>query len=88
MVALHLDNTATKASFFHFRLVCCILNLANKHGITLIPTYMPTHLDVEASYLSWGWLVLERNLLLHMAQAALQLCGQMEVDLLGSPCTN
>ena len=56
MVALHLDKSTAKAylcnqdgtaSLFLCRLACCILNLADKHGITLIPTYIHTHLNVE-----------------------------------------
>ena len=66
VVALHLDNNTAKAylsyqggtaSLFLPRLACCILNLADKHGITLIPTYTFSHLSVEANYLSQGRLV-------------------------------
>ena len=39
------------------RLVCNVLSLTQKHGITLIPAYIPTHLNVEADYLSWGRMV-------------------------------
>ena len=65
MVALHLDNGTAKAylcnqggtvSPFLSRLAC--QSLTNKHGI-LIPAYIPTHLNVEADYLSWDWLLLE-----------------------------
>ena len=61
VVALHLDNSTAKAylcnqgrtvSHFLSRLACQILKLTNKHGITLIPAYIPTHLNVEANYLS------------------------------------
>ena len=61
MVALHLDNSMAKAylcsqdgtaPLFLSRLACSILNLANKHGITLIPACIPTHLNVEANHLS------------------------------------
>ena len=31
-----------------------ILSLTDKHGITLLPAYIPTHLNVEADYLSLG----------------------------------
>ena len=67
VVALHLDNSTTKAYLcnqggtvppFLSRLVCWILSLTNKHGITLIPTYIPTYLNVEANYLSQGWMLL------------------------------
>ena len=37
------------------RLACHILNLAKKHGITLIPAYKPTHLNVEAISQGEGW---------------------------------
>ena len=62
VVALHLDNSTAKAylcnqggtvSPFLSRLTCRILSLNNKHGNTLIPAYIPTHLNVEAYYLSW-----------------------------------
>ena len=61
MVALHLDSSTSKAylcsqggtvSPFLSRLACWILSLTDKHGITLIPAYIPTHLNVEADYLS------------------------------------
>ena len=59
VVALHLDNTTAKAylcyqggkaSLFLSRLACHILNLTNKHGITLISANIPIHLNVEADY--------------------------------------
>ena len=68
VVALHLDNNMAKASLcnqsgtastFLYRLACHILNLANMHGIHFFPTYIPTHLNVEADYLSQGRLVPE-----------------------------
>ena len=61
VVALHLDNLTTKTylcnqggtvSPFLSRLACQILSLTNKHGITLLPAYIPTHVNVEADYLS------------------------------------
>ena len=61
VVALHLDKSTAKAylcnqggtvSPFLSRLACWILSLTNKHGITLIPAYIPTHLNVEADFLS------------------------------------
>ena len=61
VVALHLDNSTAKAylcnqggtvSPFLSRLACQILSLTNKHGITLLPAYIPTHLNVEADFLS------------------------------------
>ena len=61
VVALHLDNSTAKAylcnkdgTVFPFlsRLACWILSLTNEHGISLIPAHIPTHLNVEANYLS------------------------------------
>ena len=61
VVALHLDNSTAKAylcnqggtvSPFLSRLACWILSLTDKHGITLLPAYIPTHLNVEADFLS------------------------------------
>ena len=55
VVALHLDNSTAKAylcnqggtvSPFLSRLACRILSLTDKHGITLLPAYIPTHLNV------------------------------------------
>ena len=40
------------ASLLFSKLACYIWNLANKHGITSIPAYIPTCLNVEANYLS------------------------------------
>ena len=37
---------------FLSRLACQILSLTNKHGITLLPAYIPAHLNVEADFLS------------------------------------
>ena len=93
VLALHLDNSTAKAylcnqvgtvSPFLSRLACQILSLTNKHGITLNPAYIPTHLSVEASYLSWDWMFLEWHLLPQVAQAAFNLWGLPEVDLLAS----
>ena len=95
VVALHLDNSTAKAylcnqggtvSPFLSRLACQILSLTNKHGITLIPAYIPTHLNVEADYLSWDQMLPEWHLLPQMAQAAFHLWGLPEVDLLASSC--
>ena len=63
VAALHLCNNTAKAyiciqsgtvSLFVSSLACCILSMTNKHGITPIPAYIPTHLNVEAHYLLWG----------------------------------
>ena len=60
-VALHLDNSTAKAylcnqggtvSPFLSRLACQMLSLTDKHGITLLPAYIHTHLNMEADYLS------------------------------------
>ena len=68
VVALHLDNSTAKAylcnqggavSPFLSRLACQILSLTNKHGITFLPAYILTHLNVEADLLSWDWLLPE-----------------------------
>ena len=69
---------------FPSRLTCQILSLTNKHGITLIPAYIPTHLNVEADYLSQNWLLLEWHLLPQVAHRAFSLWGLPEVDLLAS----
>ena len=96
VVALHLDNNTANADLcnqcgtvspFLSRLACQILNLTDKHSITLIPAYILTHLNVEANYLSWGQLLLEWHLLPHMAQVAFCLWGLPQVDLLASSHT-
>ena len=69
---------------FLSRLACQILSLTDKHGITLLPAYIPTHLNVEADFLSWDWLLPEWHLLPQVAQAAFHLWGLPEVDLLAS----
>ena len=93
VVALHLDNSTAKAylcnqdgtvSPFLSRLACQILSLTDKHGITLLPAYIPTHLNVEADYLSWDRLFPEWHLLPQVAHAAFCLWGLPEVDLLAS----
>ena len=65
-----------------------MLNLSDMHDINLIPVYLPTHLNVEADYLSWRRVVLEWHLLPSRAQATFQLLGQPEVDLLASSCSH
>ena len=93
VVALHLDSSTAKAylcnqdgtvSPFLSRLACQILSLTNKHGITLIPAYIPTHLNVEAKYLSQDQMLPEWHLLPQVVQAAFHLWGLPEVDLLAS----
>ena len=93
VVALHLDNCTAKAylcnqggtvSPFLSRLACWILSLTDKHGITLLPAYIPTHLNLEADFLSKHQLLLEWHLLPQMSQVAFHLWGLSEVDLLAS----
>ena len=93
VVVLHLNNSNAMAylchqggtvSPFHSRLACQILSLTDKHGITLIPAYIPTHLNVESYYLSWNWLLLEWHLLPQVAHASFHLWGLPEVALLAS----
>ena len=99
VVALHLDNSTAKAylcnqggrvSPFLSRLACQILSLlslTDKHSITFIPAYIPTHLNVEVYYLSQGQLPPEWHLFLQVAQAAFPLWGLPEMDLLKSSHT-
>ena len=93
VVALHLDNSTVKAylcnqggtvSPFLSRLACCILSMTDKHVSTLTPAYISTHLNVEAKYLSWDWMLQEWHLVPQVAQAAFHLWGLPEVDLLSS----
>ena len=84
MVALHLDNSSAKADLcnqggtvspFLSRLACQILSLTNKHGIILIPAYIPTHHNVEANYLSQDQKLPKWHLLPQVAQADFHLWG-------------
>ena len=93
VVALHLDNSNAKAYLcnqggtvpsFLSRLACHILSLTEKHGITLILTYFPAHLNVEADYLPQDQMLPEWHLLPQVAQTAFHLCDLPEVDLLAS----
>ena len=72
---------------FLSRLACQILSLTNTHVITLIPAYIPTHLNVEADYLSQVIMLLEWHLLPQVAHAAFDLWSLSEVDLLASCCS-
>ena len=65
-------NQGGTASFFLSRLVCCILDVANKHGITLYCSMHTYHLSVETNYLSCSQLNPEWHLLPHIAQATFQ----------------
>ena len=91
VVALHLDNSTAKAYLcnqggtvppFLSRLACQILSLTDKHGITLLPAYIPTHLNVKADFLSQDRMLLEWHLLPQGTQAAFHLWGLPEVDFL------
>ena len=91
-VALHLDNSTAKAylfsqdgtvSLFLSKLASCILNLINKNGITLIPTHILTHLNVETDNLSWGRFVPEWHLPPLIVQAVFQLWGSTRVGSVG-----
>ena len=80
VVALHLDNSTAKAyqcnqggTVSPILSGCPILSLTDKYGITLIPAYIPTHLNVEADYLSHYWILPEWPLLPQVAQAAFHL---------------
>ena len=79
VVALHLGNITAKAylcnqggtlSPFLSRLACLMSSLTNTHGITPIPAYIPTHLNVEANYLSQDWMLPEWHLLPQVAHAS------------------
>ena len=47
----------------------------NKHGITLIPAYIPSDLNVEANYLSWDQIFPEWHLLPQLAPVAFHFWG-------------
>ena len=93
VVGLYLDNNTSKAylcnqggtvSPIFSRLACWILSLTDKHDITLIAAYTPTHLNVKANYLSWDQMLLELHPLFWVVHAAFHLWGLPEVDLLAS----
>ena len=93
VVAWHLDKSTVEAylcnqggtvSLFLSRLACQILSLTDKHGITLLPAYIPTHLNVEADFLSQDQLLPEWHLIPQVARAAYHLWGLPKVDLLAS----
>ena len=70
VVALHLDNSTAKAYLCNQSGTVSpfLSRLTNKHGITLLPAYIPTHLNVEADYLSQDWLLPEWHLLRWLMQ--------------------
>ena len=97
VVALHLNNSTAEAYLCNpgglvpiilSRLACHELCLADMHGISFIPAYIPTHLKVEADYLLWIRLVPKWHFLPHIAQAAFQPWGQLKVYMLAPSCTN
>ena len=76
----YLCNQGGTVSPFLSRLACQIMSLIDNHGITLIPVYIPTHLNVEADYLSQDQMVPEWHLLPWVAEGAFHLWGLTEVD--------
>ena len=73
-VEAYLCNQSGTISLSLSRLACCVLDVANKHDMTVILAYIPTHLYMEAVYLSGGRLVPKWHLL-HIAEAVFQLQG-------------
>ena len=64
VVTLPRDNSSAKAYLYNqygtlylflSELACCILNVADKHDITLISAYITTNLNMEADYHGEGW---------------------------------
>ena len=97
VVVLYLDNSIAKTyinrqggtiSLSLFRLPCHSLNVANKHGITLIAACITTHLSVETDNLSWMRFLPEWYLLSCISKAAFQLWNLPGIDLLTSSCAN
>ena len=71
VVGLCLDNSTVKVYvykkveyLFSFQTSLHILNLADKHGITLILAYIPMHFNVETAYMLWGKLAQEFRIFL------------------------
>ena len=62
--------------------------MADKHGITLIPAYIHTHLNLKADHQSKERFVPEWYFLPCIVQVAFQLWGKPSVDLLASSGTN
>ena len=97
VVALHLDNSTAKAYLCNqggtgspclSRLGYWILSLTDKHGITFIPAYIPTHLNVEADYLSQGQMFPEWHLLSpSCGPSSFSPLGSIQGGLLGASCT-
>ena len=68
-------NQGGTVSPFLSQLAWQILNLTDKHGITLILVYIPMHLNVEADYLSWVQMLPEWHFLPQVAHGAFCLLG-------------
>ena len=83
---IHIIKVVQHILFFQTYLPC--FNLVDMHGITLIPAYISTHLNVEVDFLSQGRLVAEWHLLPCISQTVFKLLVQLEVDLLASSHTN
>ena len=98
VVPLYLDNSTAKVylcnegdsvSVMLYIIACDSLNLAEKHSITLILSYLHTYVDVEAnSQFEGEWFKNGWHCLPHIAQVVFPLCSQLEVDLLASSHTN
>ena len=83
----HLCNQGSTVSLFLSKVACHILSLTEKYGITFIPAYIPTNLNVEVNYHEEVYLK-EWHLLPCIAEVAFQLQKQPEVDLLECSHTN
>ena len=62
---LHIECDIIAGFLFLTSITSCLFNVTNKLDVTLIATYIPAHLDVEADYLMWVKLVPEWYLLPH-----------------------
>ena len=67
VVALHLDSSTEKAYLSKHSGSVSFSYHTGLPDITLIPAYIPTHLNVEANYLSEGQMLPEWHLLPQMA---------------------
>ena len=97
VVALHFKNSTAKiylcnqggtVYLFPSRLTCHILNLANRHDITLNPAYTPTiSIWKSITYCRKDWF---QNCIFFLAKHKeyFQHWGHLEVDMLASSYTN
>ena len=92
MIALHLNNSNAIAywcnkggtvSFFLSRLACHILNLDEKHGITIISAYIYTSLNVVTDYLLQRRFVLEWHLFSYISSRGILGLGSTRVGFIG-----